>query len=75
MKAKLTFNLPEDEMYFKQAINANDMAVLLFELRYNFWKQYKNTGEDEAEASWHTVKRDILQLMSDYGIDFDKLNG
>lgn len=75
MKAKLIFNLPEERTEFMQAVKGSDMANFIFHLYYNFWKQYKYTGEDEAEASWYTVKRDILQLMSDYGIDFDKLNG
>jgi hypothetical protein len=73
MKAIIKFNLPEEHFAHLRAAKALDMASVLKRIT-ELWKDYEDVGEDEPEASWHTVKRDILEIFEDYGINVDELN-
>jgi hypothetical protein len=76
MKAKLTFDLDndEDQTSFKQCVKANAMAGVLWEINYNLKKgiEYEceqDKGIDPVELTF--VK--IYQLLDEYGIDIDDL--
>jgi len=75
MKAKLTFDLNEadEEESLKRAVMADEMANFIWELRYNFFRKYEYVDDDEAEASWYTVQKDILQAISELPFDIDSV--
>ena len=75
MKARIQFNMnkPEEEEALKRVIMADEMASFIWELRYNFFRKYEYTEEDEAEASWYTVQKDILQAISELPFDIDSV--
>jgi len=75
MIAKLTFDLiePDESDSLKRALMADEMASFIWELRYNFFRKYEYVDDDEAEASWYTVQKDILQAISELPFDIDSV--
>jgi hypothetical protein len=75
MKARIEFNLnkPDEEESLKRAVMADEMASFIWELRYNFFRKYEYVDHDEAEASWYTVQKDILQAISELPFDIDSV--
>lgn len=71
MKAKLIFDTsdPDEKRALQRAVNADRAYRLLSDLKDDFFRKYENTSEDEAEASWHTVRRDILEELNELEID------
>lgn len=60
MKAKLEFNLPEEEMEFKQCVKARDLCFSIFELRerlFRLSKQYESVTMEEI----FVVLNDVLE--------------
>jgi len=74
-KIMLEFDLIEyDEVdSLKRALMADDMANFIWELRYNFFRKYEDVDDDEAEASWYTVQKDILEAISELPFDIDSV--
>jgi hypothetical protein len=75
MKAKLEFNLPDDEHEFKMAIQGASMHSVLWEMDQWLRAQYKYmTDTEHSDDKYDTfVKcRDQLrEFMNDENINFD----
>ena len=73
MKAKLTFNLPDDQHEWDNAFNANAMYLALWDLSQelrSMWKyqQYKT----EEYAIVETIRDKFHEILSEHNINLDK---
>ena len=70
MEAILKFNLdnPDDKIEHMRCIKATDMAICLWEIVNNGWREFKHTDYD-YEKAWDKI-RDII---SEHNIDVDDL--
>jgi hypothetical protein len=59
-KAKLTFNLPEEQEDFDIACKANKMHSFIFELNHNFRRKFR-----DRECSAEEVLDELLELAKD----------
>ena len=73
MKAILEFNLPEDEESHKAAIFATKMALVLWETKYNLYKQLTYDKSDEYARGVQRTISEIIDLMEYRGIPIDNL--
>ena len=73
MKAILEFNLPEDEESHKAAIFATKMALVLWETKYNLYKQLTCDKSDEYARGVQRTISEIIELMEYRGIPIDNL--
>jgi hypothetical protein len=73
MKAKLTFDLPEDKYEWENAIRADAMFCALWDLSQELrtlWK-YEELSEDE----WNMVERirdKFYEILQEHNINLDK---
>lgn len=73
MKAKLTFDLPEDKYEWENAIRADAMFCALWDVSQELrtlWK-YEELSEDE----WNMVERirdKFYEILSEHNINLDK---
>ena len=73
MKAKLTFNLPEDQAEFDFATQGGNMYSALFEISQELRTLWKYEELDEKE--WDTVERirnRFYEILDDHQIKLDK---
>lgn len=70
MEAILKFNLdnPDDKIEHMRCIKATDMAICLWEIVNNGWREFKHTDYD-YEKAWDKI-RDII---SEHNINIDDL--
>lgn len=75
MKAKLEFNLPDDEHEFQMAIQGAKMHSVLWEMDQWLRKQYKYMPDTEySEDAYNTYQKcreQLREFMSDENINFD----
>jgi len=67
MKAILEFDLSDedDKVSYENCINANNMAIFIFELRHNFWRKWKH-GEDDFTLD--NYKDSLYELMQNHDV-------
>jgi hypothetical protein len=73
MKAKLTFNLPDDQHEWDNAVNANAMYLALWDLSQELrtlWK-YEELSEEEY-AIVETIRDKFHEILSEHNINLDK---
>lgn len=73
MKAKLTFNLPEDKYEWENAIRADAMFCALWDLSQELRTLWKY--EELSEEEWNMVERirdKFYEILSDHNINLDK---
>jgi len=72
MKAILEFNLdePEDRMAHLRCVKSTDMAIVLFEIIYNFRKEIENIDTDEKLDLFYDK---LNAIMEEQGINIDEL--
>jgi hypothetical protein len=78
-KAILEFDLdnPDDQMAFKRATKATDMAIALFEITHNIQRQVESMyGAQNEEVDWDLM--DIIfdlihEQLEDRNINIDEL--
>ena len=58
----------EDPTEIKRLAKANDMAMFIWELVHNGWRDFKHTDYD-YEKAWQKIR----DLLSEYNIDVDDL--
>ncbi|MBC8321122.1 MAG: hypothetical protein H8E34_10400 [Bacteroidetes bacterium] len=66
---KATFET-ENENEILMFAQAKDMALLLWELKNNFWRKWKH---DESGFNLDTFKDELQEIFYEYGIDIDKI--
>jgi len=73
MKAKLTFNLPEDKHEWENAIRADAMFCALWDLSQELRTLWKY--EELSEEEWNMVERirdKFYEILSEHNINLDK---
>jgi len=72
MKATLEFDLDneDDRISHMRCVNATNMASFIWELKHNFWRQWKH---DETDFNLDTYKEALYELMQTHSIDIDNL--
>ena len=58
----------EDITEAKRLAKANDMAMFIWELVYNGWREFKYTDYDYQKA-WNKIN----DLLDEFGIDIDDI--
>lgn len=73
MKAKLTFDLPEDKYEWENAMRADAMFCALWDLSQELRTLWKY--EELSEEEWNMVERirdKFYEILSDHNINLDK---
>ena len=72
MKAKLTFNLPEDQEQFNAATKAMEWALLMWDLdqQCRDWVKYDNHNFKDIQETLQGVRRIIYEAMIEKGVTF-----
>jgi|TARA_B100001079_G_scaffold265884_1_gene272242 hypothetical protein len=72
MKAKLTFNLPEDQEQFNAATKAMEWALLVWDLdqQCRDWVKYDNHNFKDIQETLQGVRRIIYEAMVEKGVTF-----
>ena len=72
MKAKLTFNLPEDQEQFNAATKAMEWALLVWDLAQQCrdWVKYDNHNLKDIQETLQGVRRIIYEAMIEKGVTF-----
>ena len=73
MKAKLTFNLPDDQHEWDNAVNANAMYLALWDLSQEIRTLWKY--EELSEEEWNMVERirdKFYEILNDNHIELNK---
>ena len=72
MKAKLTFNLPEDQEQFNAATKAMEWALLVWDLdqQCRDWVKYDNHNFKDIQETLQGVRRIIYEAMNEKGVTF-----
>jgi hypothetical protein len=78
MKARLEFNLPDDQMDFNRVNQSLDMACALFDilqlrnkLEIRYW-DIDNTNNDVFDGI-EAMAKSIADIFEEYNINIDKL--
>ena len=74
MKAKLTFNLPDDQHEWHNAVNANSMYIALWDLSQelrSMWK-YQQYKTEEEYAIVETIRDKFYEILNEHNINLDK---
>jgi hypothetical protein len=74
MKAKLTFNLPDDQHEFDIAIQGSKMYLALWDLSQelrSMWK-YQSYQTEEEYAIVETIRDKFYEILSEHNINLDK---
>lgn len=72
MKGILEFDLDDrdDEMAMKRAMKSSDMASFIWELKHNFWREWKH---DDSDFNLETCREALNGLLDDYNIHPEEL--
>ncbi len=72
MKAKLTFNLPEDQEEFNAATKAMEWALLVWDLdqQCRDWVKYDSHNFKDIQETLQGVRRIIYEAMIEKGVTF-----
>lgn len=74
MKAKLTFDLPEDEHEWDNAIRADAMYCALWDLSQELrtmWK-YQEYKTEEEYVIVETIRDKFYEILQEHNINLDK---
>lgn len=74
MKAKLTFNLPEDKHEWENAIRADAMFCALWDLSQELrtmWK-YQQYQTEEEYAIVETIRDKFYEILNQHNINLDQ---
>jgi hypothetical protein len=72
MKAKLEFNLPEDQDEFNTTTKAMEWALLVWDIdqQCRDWVKYDNHNFKDTQETLQGVRRIIYEAMIEKGITF-----
>jgi hypothetical protein len=57
-----------DEQEAKRLVKSTDMAMFIWELKHNGWREFKHTDYDYQKA-WNKIN----EMLDEYNIDIDDL--
>ena len=69
MKAKITYNLPEDDRAYHQANKAEDMAMALWDISQYLRKVDRQETGDDIEK----IRETFCDILTRYDINLDNL--
>jgi hypothetical protein len=74
MKAKLTFNLPDEESEFHDAINGNAYKAVIWELDQFLRSQLKHQEmPDEVSVKVLEIRKELHSILQDHLITMDQI--
>lgn len=74
MKAKLTFNLPDEESEFQDAINGNAYKAVIWELDQFLRSQLKHQEmPDEVSVKVLQIRDELHSILQDHSITMDQI--
>ena len=75
MKAKLTYNLPDDEHEFKRASLSTDIVIVLWDFLFNGHREYKHSDDcpEEFYNGFRKAQDDLYKKLDERSINIDKL--
>jgi hypothetical protein len=72
MKAKLTFNLPEEQEEFNDAINGNAFKAVIWELDKHMRSQIKHGDlADDVQEKVQEIRYYLCELMTDKKVGYE----
>jgi hypothetical protein len=70
-KATITFNLPEEQLEFNDAVHASDWKSVVWDMKQEIRKYWKYS-EDEHEIELATkLNEHLTELLNVYGVSLD----
>lgn len=75
MKAKLTFQLPEESAQFERCVKADNLAFILWEMAYNVKKsliKHEDVSEEYVNGV-ESVYQKLYEMLEQYDINLDNL--
>ena len=70
-KATITFNLPEEQSEFNDAVHASDWKSVVWDMKQELRKYWKYS-EDEHEIKLATkLSEHLNDLLNNYGVSLD----
>jgi hypothetical protein len=70
-QAVLTFNLPEEQSEFNDAVHASDYKMVLWDMKQEL-RRYWKYSEDEHEIKLATkLNEHFIDLLNNYGVSLD----
>ena len=74
MKAKLTFELPEEQEEFREAFNGHKWRNVAF-MMFNYLRNNTKYAPDDIDKRYlqamHECKDELFRIMSENGVDLD----
>jgi hypothetical protein len=70
MKAKLEFNLPEDQEQFNVAVKAMDWALLAWDIDQSLRTLLKHHPDKTREQALEHIKEELHDIMEERGLQF-----
>lgn len=69
-KATITFNLPDEQLEFMDAVHASDYKEVLRQLDQKLRSKIRHDDEidHQTELAYQTVRDMLSGLLSDYGV-------
>ena len=72
MKAKLSFNLPEEQVEFNDAINGNSFKAVIWELDQWMRSQLKHGDlTDDVHEKVQEIRDYLCELMTDNKVSYE----
>jgi len=70
-QAVITFNLPEEQSDFTDAVNASNWKMVVYDMKQEL-RRYWKYSEDENEIKLATkLNEHLIDLLNDYGVSLD----
>lgn len=70
-KARITFNLPEEQSEFNDAVHASDWKSVVWDMKQEL-RRYWKYSEDDHEIKLATkLEGYLIDLLNDYGVSLD----
>lgn len=72
-KATITFNLPEEQQEFNDAVHASDYKAVLWDLDQKLRSEikYSEQIDNSTESAYQNVRDMIRGFLEDYGVSID----
>ena len=69
MKAKLIYNLPDDQSDYLQAVHATDMAMALWDMNEYLRSQERYEGKDDI----YKIRQAFIDILNENDVNLDIL--
>ena len=74
MKVKLTFNLPDEESEFQDAINGNAYKAVIWEIDQYLRSELKHANlPDDIGEKVLEIRKELHSILEDHSINMDQI--